>query len=534
MRKFSNIIIVAGVIAGGVVAASLSATHAFAQGVKEQRHVAPKELMPPMTDEVPAPPIAEEPPLIEKEAVAGKAPAKEGAAEETQESESAPAAVEVQADAEEPEQAPVTVPVDPAIEVVPASNISLDTLGTLDAKKGGFPVDVWEKSEQPRITALLDQLPSRIESQVLRDALRRLLLSSTRSPKSENIRQNVFDARIHALLAMGEVAGATNLLDMVPEDQKSGTIRQQQFLAHAYTGDEGWICERIADARKQYQGSFWEKADLYCQARAGQREAVLVGLDVLQEQQKPVPQAFRSLLEVMLGDAETPSEHFEASTPPEEAIWYALAGVDAFPEDYLSQAPLVMVQRVAANTKFLDYVREAAASRMHELHVAEVERTAAETQLEAWALKQFSTTASKKPSWPELVKELATKTAVKAGDAASEALQVRREFRLAAMLQAFAFEPQGVTLEAANENITAEAGMVSPLMVTELDQAVRLGHKGEVLLLAILAVGQLPLGTISESGLAHVVHSLERVGFGQEARALAAEALVATQLSNAE
>lgn len=456
---------------------ALTAFSAFAQGIKEQRKVSPMELMP-----------------IENEAE--------------------PAAADTPYIADENNN---------IISVLPAGNISLDTLGLYDAKSGGLAFTVWEGSDHERVHTLLQHMPQTIPSPTIRQLVARLLLSSTRPPQSENIQQNIFKPRIEMLMHMNEVPQAQRLLEMVPQNLRTEELAQLEFTAHLLNGDIEWVCSNIGAALQKYSANvaYWQKLSIFCNTRAKESAKVELALDVLSEQQVAIDPGFISLIEVMMGRSDKISR-FSAPLALSDAALIAISGKDAFAQNYLQTAPLPVARLVNNNPAFTGDVKETVSKRLAGA-IALQNPNKERMHMRDWYAKQFAQSVEEHVNFDRALKEAQEK-----GGKTEEPLNTRRHYRFYMLLQALGFSDISVA-EPWEKATFQDSGRihVSPALRSEMATAVNSELTGEAILLVAMAAGQVDnLADVDDASISDLVAALMQLGLDKEAQAFAAEAMI--------
>jgi len=411
------------------------------------------------------------------------------------------------------------------VAVLDATNISLDTLGLYDEKSGGLAFDVWDGSSHDRVKLLLNQLPQTIPSPTVRALVAKLLLSTTRPPESENIRQQVFAERINTLLHIDQVAQAQRLLESVPQAQRDARTAQLEYTTHLLSGDAAWVCDNIGEALGKYAGSSgqWQKYSIFCFARQGDEARAQLALDLLAEQQVDMDAGFLAFTDVLLGRKDKLVTRFSAPLALDEAAMIALSGKDAFPEGYLATAPLPVVRLVKQNDAFSAELRKQADARLAAAIAVEKpnkERVA----MQSWFASQFAQSAESRFDFDRAMTTMKDK-----GGSKGEPRDTRRRYRFYTMLQALGFSDITATVDWDNATFKDSGRIhVSPVLRSEMASAVDKELRGESILLLAMAAGQVDdLADVDDASIADMVQALMQLGYTAEAQALAAEAMTA-------
>lgn len=463
--------------------------HAYAQGVKERRSMAPIELK------------TTEPSALVQSGVPVE--------------DSEPADLQDEMDKR------FTVPADAGISVQPASYLSLDTLGLYDESKGGLPQNIWRNTEYGRVVVLLDKLPQSVPSNTLRQLVVRLLLTSATPPQTANIQQTIFRPRVMALLQLGEISQAQRLMELAPANQRSGEFARMEFATHLLGDDVKWACEHVSSVLSQPHAdpAYWQKLSLFCLARDKKEAQAQLAIDAGDEQGKTFDPAFLSLIDAMLERSAAPSR-FSQPLSLDDATFVALSGKDAFPEGYLTTAPLPIAQLVADHAGFSEAVRAQAKQRVQEESLAPT-LSATQTALQSFLNQQFSLAGDAYYDFDSAVRQLTQKTGKMP---APEQL-----YRFYSMLQGVGFSNISVSDPWNRASLSTNGRMqVSPWLRAEMAAAVDGERLGESLLLMASVAGQMKsLAVMDDDALTELVLALAQLGLQKEAQALAVEAMLA-------
>lgn len=412
---------------------------------------------------------------------------------------------------------------DAEITVAPASNISLDTLGVYDASNGGVAFDVWKGSSHAHVRSLLENQPQSIPSPTVRQLLTKLLLSGTRPPQSENIRQNIFTQRIETLMRLDELPQVQRLLERVPHDLRGEGIARMEYTAHLLQGDADWVCSNIATALTQHGGEdvYWQKLSIFCNARKKDEAKVMLALDLLNEQQMSINPGFVALVEVMTGRSKSLSQRFSAPLAVEDAAMIALSGQNAFPEGYVQSAPLPIARLVQQNKAFPEAARQEASQRIAAVVAAE-KPSGERAEMQEWFDRQFSQQIEKPYAYERMINDMREK-------GGTGQMDHRRAYRYHALLEALGFQLTAAEpwKNAAYKDASTRT-YISPALRAEMLKAAAGGQKGEAILLVAMTAGQAnSLAEADDATLADIARALRQMGYAEEARAFAAEAMAA-------
>src|SRR4029077_2972361 len=122
-------------------------------------------------------------------------------------------------------------------------------------------------------------------SPAMRDLMRRLLLTNAQAPEGKSGGVNLFGARADRLMAMGLTSEAAALLALAPGSAADTLGARQRIDSLLLAGDDDGACKAVNDTRKTASGGAeWQKAQVFCQLRAGENDQAALGLDLLREQ----------------------------------------------------------------------------------------------------------------------------------------------------------------------------------------------------------------------------------------------------------
>jgi hypothetical protein len=215
-----------------------------------------------------------------------------------------PAAAQTTTPAASPQPVPprsAATPPSSGVEVGTLDEVTPDYGGPLEEGAGGFPIDMWKGTDRALVERLLPRLPVAKGSPAMRDLARRLLLSNAEAPAGKGDGVSLFAVRAERLAALGSAADAAKLLALQPAravDPAAARLRIDSLLL---AGDLDGACKAVEGTRKAASADAdWQKAQIFCQLRAGQGDQAALGLDVLREENHRDP-AFFALADALGG-----------------------------------------------------------------------------------------------------------------------------------------------------------------------------------------------------------------------------------------
>ena len=160
--------------------------------------------------------------------------------------------------------------------------VNPDVAGVLNADTGALGVDMWQGTDRKVLEALLMKVPVSSASPVMRDLMRRLLLTGAKVPAGGQP-GSLIALRAGLLLSMGDFSGVSALLKVVPGYAENPDLLRIEVDTRLLTGDVARACQ-VTNAYIENQSStYWQKAFIFCQALEGKGEQAQLGMSLLQE-----------------------------------------------------------------------------------------------------------------------------------------------------------------------------------------------------------------------------------------------------------
>ncbi|MGH7126641.1 MAG: hypothetical protein ACREFI_19845 [Stellaceae bacterium] len=234
------------------------------------------------------------------------------------------------------------------VQVTPLAPVDPVWMGVLAPSEDALPETLWQGTERPFVIAALPQLQPTL-SPTLQDLARRLLLSNAVAPLGKDLPQSrsLAALRLDRMVALGYVDAAAQLIDQLPwqgDPQPRDRLRVEiGFLRN----DNDSACQQVQGAIGRYQDVWWDRAEIACQALAGDGGKAALGLSLLRERQAPRDQVFDTLVEAIANHAGAKVEHMPDPTPIRLAL--LAAAKLPLPADALENADPAVLHAWATN-----------------------------------------------------------------------------------------------------------------------------------------------------------------------------------------
>jgi len=169
------------------------------------------------------------------------------------------------------------------VQIGNLQNIDPDTAGTLTAEQGGFGADMWLGTDRALVERLLPQLPVSSSSVVMRDLMRRMLLSVARVPAGKTKGASLVAIRVRLLAAMGDPVAVNTLLNVTPGRSTDAELTRIETETRLLANDNARACALAGGQIREQNDPFWHKVFFFCQALAGEHDKAALGISVMRE-----------------------------------------------------------------------------------------------------------------------------------------------------------------------------------------------------------------------------------------------------------
>jgi hypothetical protein len=248
--------------------------------------------------------------------------------------------------------------------------IERDTAGILDFATGALPATLWTGSSRRAVDPLLASATA-ARYATLRDLTRRALASPANPPAIEpgETRADFGALRAAALLRLGETDAArllaTRVLRFQSEPAAHAVLRETLFLAP----DPGPACDQVRSTVELAGEPDWARAQIACQAVAGDLARARLGLTLLREQKSPLDDWLDRLV-AQLDGVPRALDGAKAEIRPHHLPLFVAART-APPVPAMAGLPPALVRAIASNPGFAIETRLRAAEAATAAHGAD-------------------------------------------------------------------------------------------------------------------------------------------------------------------
>lgn len=188
------------------------------------------------------------------------------------------------------------------VEVDSLSAVDSDSVGLLDESQGGFGVNLWEGTDRALVERLLPGLPPVVRSRFERDLMVRLLLSRATAPKGKSNGKGLLALRIERLSALGDMKSAVGLLRVSLGGVENEQLARAEIEGLFFQNDNSGACAKVRGLIGRHKGLYWQQANAFCLALAGEHAKSAMIADVLRERETDVGPEFFALVDALAGD----------------------------------------------------------------------------------------------------------------------------------------------------------------------------------------------------------------------------------------
>ncbi|MBL8554295.1 MAG: hypothetical protein JNL41_08455 [Phenylobacterium sp.] len=148
----------------------------------------------------------------------------------------------------------------------------------------GMPAELWTGTPVETARIVLPMLAAKPLSPAAANLARRILATGARGPEGSSGDEALAGQRAAALIALGDVAAATRLMERAPGLERNAELARAAAETALLAGDAARACG-IADGLGTNRGEvYWLRLRAFCQAEAGQGAQAQLTFDLAQTQ----------------------------------------------------------------------------------------------------------------------------------------------------------------------------------------------------------------------------------------------------------
>ncbi|WP_296454782.1 hypothetical protein [Phenylobacterium sp.] len=148
----------------------------------------------------------------------------------------------------------------------------------------GLPAELWAGTPIETARIVLPMLAARPLSPAAANLARRILATGAKGPDGSASDEALAGQRASALIALGDVAAATRLMERAPGLERNAELARAAAETALLAGDSARACG-IADGLGTNRGDiYWLRLRAFCQAEAGQGAQAQLTFDLAQAQ----------------------------------------------------------------------------------------------------------------------------------------------------------------------------------------------------------------------------------------------------------
>ncbi len=230
------------------------------------------------------------------------------------------------------------------IQVNPLEQVDPDSVGLLTVAEGGFPADLWKGTPYAIVAPLLQEFPTAQASPTLRSLSRRLLLSAAQVPAGEHETGTFIARRAELLARMGDIESARRLIEAAPSHVSSEPLSWAEMNVHLLAADDARACQVVNSRITGAEMARWQKAYIFCQAIAGEKDKAALGLSLLRDIGEN-DRTFLLLADALVNGTQVTLENLPQPTPLTLAM-VRRSGVK-LPADALASAQPALLRSLA-------------------------------------------------------------------------------------------------------------------------------------------------------------------------------------------
>ena len=234
---------------------------------------------------------------------------------------------------------------DGAVVIQTLNELDPDSVGVIDDASGGLGAEMWKGIDRSFVAQAIASLPSRVRSPTMRNLMRRLLLTQAVAPKGKKSVPGLFQLRVKALFASGDLKSALSLISSTPTGSREEYLVRFGIDGRLFQNNTAGACKRVRAYSDEFKGVYWQQVTAFCLAMVGKRAEASLMSDVLAERSDAIHPAFFAAMERLSGA--TPPQIVSLAGPSALHLSLMRSAGLALPDDTTEKASPAALRAIA-------------------------------------------------------------------------------------------------------------------------------------------------------------------------------------------
>lgn len=234
---------------------------------------------------------------------------------------------------------------DGAVVIQTLNDLDPDSVGVIDDASGGLGTKMWQGIDRSFVARAIASLPTRVRSPTMRKLMRRLLLTQAVAPEGEKTEPGLFQLRVKALFASGDLKSALSLIASAPTGAREEYLVRFGIDGQLFQNNTAGACQRVRAYSDEFKGAYWQQVVAFCLAMAGKRAEASLMSDVLAERSDAIHPAFFAAMERLSGA--TPPQIVSLTAPSALHLSLMRSAGLALPDDTTEKASPAALRAIA-------------------------------------------------------------------------------------------------------------------------------------------------------------------------------------------